>query len=122
MASDVSPPEAVVQYFDYLADDQFRKAANQFTEDCVYCHPPNFQNEVVVRGREELFEYFSEERGSKEIDHEFERVMNSDSGCGLVGRLTGGGIDGEDYFIGYAELEDDKISYYIAGLLMGSVK
>lgn len=121
MSSDATLPEPLVKYFEALATDDLEGAAEQFTEDGVYYHPPNFRNETSVEGREELREYFVENRGPKDIDHTIEKVVTDGDSCGLVGRLTGGDIDGDDYFVSFAELEDGKITYYMAGLLKGNV-
>lgn len=121
MAAEQDVPEAIARYFDHLADDEFEAAAQQFTEDCEYFHPPNFQDEVLVEGREKLHRYFAEERGSKDIDHRFEKVVVDGESCGLIGRLTGADVDGEDFFVAYADLEDGEIDYYMAGLLKGRV-
>lgn len=122
MAAEQQVPEALERYFDHLADDEFEAAARQFTEDCEYFHPPNFRDEVTVEGREELYRYFAEERGAKDIDHSFEKVVVQGDKCGMIGRLTGEDIGGEDFFVSYSELEDGKISYYMAGLLKGRVE
>ena len=111
----------LVEYFEALANDDLEGAAEAFTEDGVYYHPPNFRDEITVEGREELREYFVENRGAKDIEHDIQKVVTDGDSCGLVGRLTGGDIDGEDYFVSFAELDDGKISYYMAGLLKGNV-
>jgi len=114
-------PAPIERYLHHLGNDEFEAAAAQFTEDCVYYHPPNFRDEIRVEGREALYHYFAEERGSKDIDHTFERVVVDGDQCGLVGSLTGADIDGEDYFVSFVELNGEEISYYMAGLLVGGV-
>lgn len=121
MPANIQVPAPLEDYFEALANDDLEGAAAAFTDDGVYYHPPNFRDEVVVEGQAELHEYFVENRGAKDIEHEILKVVTDGDGCGLVGRLTGGNIDGEDYFVSFAELEDGKISYYMAGLLKGNV-
>lgn len=121
MQASTQLPAPIVDYFEALADDDLEGAAAAFTDDGVYYHPPNFRDEVVVEGRAELREYFVENRGPKDIEHEILKVVTDGASCGLVGRLTGGDIDGEDYFVSFAEFEEAKISYYMAGLLKGNV-
>ena len=121
MPAEQQVPEPIERYFDHLANDEFEAAAAQFTEDCEYYHPPNFRDEVLVESRDALHAYFADERGPKDIEHSFVKVVVDGDTCGLIGRLTGGDIDGEDFFVSYAELEDDLISYYMAGLLKGHV-
>lgn len=119
MASRDALPEPLERYYDAMGNSDFETAAEQFTEDCIYYHPPSFRDDPVIEGRSALFEYFSEERGEKDIDHAIQKVVRDGDSCGVVGHLTGADIDGEDYFVSYAELEDGKISYYMAGLLVG---
>lgn len=114
-------PDALAKYFEGLKNDDFEQVLDQFTDDGVYVHPPNFRDETKVEGQAELRTYFTENRGSKDIEHEILKVVTDGNSCGLVGKLTGDDIDGEDYFVSFADLEDGKISYYIAGLLAGNV-
>jgi len=114
-------PEAVELYFHHLGSDDYAEAANQFAEDAVYLHPPNFQEEATITGRDAIESFFRESRGSKSVSHAIRKVVRSGDRCGLVGHATGEDIDGEDYFVSFAELDNGKISYYIAGLLQGNV-
>lgn len=111
-------PESIVQYFDRLEADEFEAAAAQFTEDCEYYHPPSYQGETLVEGRENLLEYFAEERGPKDIDHVVQRVVRDGDSVAFVATQTGEDT-GDDYFISFAELEGDEIAYYMAGFLKG---
>jgi ketosteroid isomerase-like protein len=112
-------PRAIADYFTHLENNDFESAAEQFTEDCVYYHPPSYQDSIKVEGREELLEYFAAVRGPQDIDHILEKLVVYEDKIGFIGHQTGGDT-GDDYFISYAELEDGKISYYMAGFLIGS--
>ena len=112
-------PRAITDYFTHLENNDFESAAEQFTEDCVYYHPPSYQDSIKVEGRGDLLEYFAEVRGPQDIDHGLEKIVISKDTIAFIGHQTGGDT-GDDYFISYAELKDGKISYYMAGFLIGS--
>lgn len=112
-------PTAITDYFNHLENNSFEKAAEQFTEDCIYYHPPSYQDSIEILGRENLHEYFAKVRGPQAIDHELEKSVISGNKIGLLGHQTGEDT-GDDYFISYVELENGKISYYMAGFLVGS--
>jgi ketosteroid isomerase-like protein len=112
-------PTAITDYFAHLENNDFESAAKQFTENCVYYHPPSYQDRIKVEGREELREYFAKVRGPQDIDHVLEKLVVSGDTIGFIGHQTGEDT-GDDYFISYAELENGKISYYMAGFLIGS--
>ncbi|MFC6722912.1 nuclear transport factor 2 family protein [Halobium palmae] len=109
---------AIQEYFDHLENGNFEAAAEQFTEDCVYYHPPSYQEKTKVEGRGELVEYFAETRGDQDIDHDLERILVGEDQVSFVGHQTGDDT-GDDYFISFAELEGGKIAYYMAGFLKG---
>lgn len=112
-------PAAIVDYLENLEDNNFKAASQQFTEDCVYYHPPSYQNKEKVEGRKSLHKYFAQTRGPKDINHSIEKVVVSENQVGFLGHQTGEDT-GDDYFISYAELEDERISFYMAGFLRGS--
>lgn len=112
------PPAALEAYFEALDDGEFERAAQQFTRDAVYVHPPTYSDETRMEGRDELLEYFTEVRGENDIVHHLERVAVDGDACSTVGYVTDG--EGEkpvEYFVAFAEFDDDRISYYIAGLV-----
>lgn len=112
----------IVSYFRDLEAYEPAAAAEHFTDDVVYYHPPAY-GELVVHGREELVEYF-ERRGDPDVVHEVERWFSDGDNCAVVGYVHGedvvdpvsDGTDVErDYFVAYAEFEGEKIDYYHAG-------
>lgn len=114
--------EVVTQYLAYLRDENFEAAANQFTEDATYLHPPTFRNEERAVGRDDIREYFVESRGARDLDHTIEKTIVEGDSCAVHGYMTGDEVDGEDeYFVSYAEIEDDKMSYYCTGFLKGTI-
>lgn len=116
MSKTTSNVDILDTYLEHLANNRFEKAAAQFTESCVYHHPPSFQDRTKVEGREELYTYFSETRGPKDIDHSIVKTVEDKNKVAIVGTLTGDDI-GESYFVSYADIEDGKIAYYMAGML-----
>jgi ketosteroid isomerase-like protein len=123
---DVDDPkiETIVSYFRALEAHESAEAASHFTEDVVYYHPPSY-GASVVRGRADLAEYF-ETRGDIDVIHEVERFFSDPDHCALIGYVHGDdlvadltdeeGLD-RNYFVSYAEFEDDLISYYQVGTL-----
>lgn len=120
MTSETALPEPLARYFEAMGANDFETAIEQFTEDCVYYHTPSFRDDPAIRGREDFRAYLVEERGERAIEHDIQKVVTDGERCGIVGHLSGEDIDGEDYFVSFAELEGDRIAYYIAGLLLGS--
>lgn len=112
------PAERVEQYFEALDRGAFERAAGQFAPDVTYIHPPTYSPETEISGRESLYSYFSEVRGEQPIDHHIERTLSGDDTCAVVGYATEeDGTEPVEYFVAYAELDEGKIDYYIAGLL-----
>lgn len=109
------PTDAIRTYLEHLHDDEFEQAANQFTEDVSYYHPPTHENVSEVEGRENLYEYFADVRGPREHEHEITNEVNEGNRGGVLGHVTGGDEDG-NVFVAYAETEGDEISHYVAGI------
>ena len=120
--SDTHPHVAVVErYLECLRNDDYEGAAEQFTEDARYLHPPTFRDEVAAIGRDAILEYFRESRGARDIEHTIERSVVDGDACAVQGRMTGGDVDGDEVFVSYAEIEDGRMSYYCAGFLKGTI-
>lgn len=111
--------EVLERYFTLAEEARFDELGEQFTEDAQYFHPPMYHDEWVVEGRDEIVAYF-EERGDRDTDHVLLDAVVDGNKVGLVGKITGEVVDGEeDYFMSFAEFDGDQMSYYIAGLLKG---
>lgn len=115
MTSTLLASSAIERYLEHLASDEFEEAAEQFTRDVVYYHPPNFEGVRRIDGRAELLEYFTDVRGPQDHDHEITKRVDSDGKGAVVGTITGGKEDG-GIFVAYAEMDGEEISYYVAGL------
>lgn len=110
-----SPVDLVEAYLDHLENDEFEEAAALFTEDAVYIHPPTFIDEVKIEGRDAILEYFRDVRGTRDVEHETTgRLVDGEKGL-VLGRSRGTVIDDVNYYMGYVETRDDKISYYSIG-------
>ncbi|PSQ11024.1 nuclear transport factor 2 family protein [Halobacteriales archaeon QS_5_70_15] len=120
--SDSHPHVAVIErYLERLRNDDFEGAADQFTPDATYLHPPTFRDDVEAVGRDAILEYFRESRGTRDIDHAIERSVVDGDAVAVQGRMTGGDVDGGEVFVSYAEIEDGLMSYYCAGFLKGTI-
>jgi hypothetical protein len=110
--SDRGPVETLRQYWHHLENDEFETAANQFTEDVKYLHPPVIEGVTDVFGRENLLEFFRDVRGPRDINHTVERKVVDGDTAGVLGVATGDDIDGIHVYICYIEAEDGLIDYY----------
>jgi len=118
MGTDDDNRAVVETYFEALDEADFRRAADQFTPEVTYIHPPMYSDETHIHGRETLYEYFAEVRGDSGIDHHVKRSVANRDTCAVVGYVTDRGkTEPEEYFVAYAEFETGRIDYYIAGLL-----
>lgn len=112
---DPSPVELVESYLDHLENSEFEGAAELFTEDAVYIHPPYFIDEAKIQGRDTILEYFRDARGPQDVEHEITgRLVDGNKGL-VLGRSRGTVIDGVNHYMGYVETRDGKISYYSIG-------
>jgi ketosteroid isomerase-like protein len=106
------------EYFAGLDAAEFDRAADQFTADVTYLHPPMYGDEIRIDGREALLDFFVEVRGPQQSRHHLERTLASEDAVAAVGYVTlPDSDDPVEYFVSYAELVDDRIDYYIGGLL-----
>ena len=106
------PIEILRQYWTHLENDEFEAAADQFSEDVAYLHPPAIEGVTEVHGRDDLLVFFRDTRGSREIHHTVERQVVDGANAGIVGVATGRDVDGVHVYICYLETEDDHITYY----------
>jgi hypothetical protein len=106
------------QYYESLQAADFERAADQFTESVVYIHPPLYNDETHIRGRDSLLTYFKEIRGPTETRYHLERTVTGDDAVAGVGFVSGPEDDEpREYFVSYAAFRDARIEYYIGGLL-----
>jgi len=106
------PVEILRQYWHHLENDEFEQAANQFSEDVAYLHPPVIEGVTDVFGRENLLEFFRDIRGPRDINHTVERKVVDGNTAGVLGVATGDDIDSVHVYICYLETENDEITYY----------
>lgn len=117
---DDSKADVVARYFDALDAGEFELAAEQFTTDVTYIHPPMYGDTTHVHGRDDLLTYFVETRGETETIHVTDRHTESDDVVALVGHVEpAGGGDPIDHYVAYATFEGGRIDHYIAGVLGG---
>jgi hypothetical protein len=106
------PVEILTTYWRHLESDEFEEAANQFSEDVKYLHPPVIEGVTDVFGRENLLEFFRDIRGPRDIHHTVERKVVDGNTAGVLGVATGDDIDGVHVYVAYVETADDEITYY----------
>jgi len=78
-------------YFEHLGRGRFEDAAECFSEDCLYSHPPYAPGagRAEFRGRAELVAGFVR-RGYKSYAYRFAVVLQRGFGCILEGTALGG--------------------------------
>ncbi|KAB1190421.1 hypothetical protein GJR96_15695 [Haloferax sp. MBLA0076] len=108
------PVTAMKRYWYHLERDEFREAADQFTEDTMYLHPPMHKGISEVYGREELYDYFVNARGPRESSHEVTHYVSDGTSAVIQGRVFGPDVDVPHVFMVYTEVRDGKIAYYSA--------
>jgi hypothetical protein len=101
-------------YLDYLSENDFENAAAQFTDDVHYRHPP-IDGEYEVYGREDLYDYFANVRGPRDVEHEILKGISTPNKACMV--VEFGIEDHNEIAVSYAEFQGDKISFYIGGTL-----
>lgn len=115
-----SKGEVVATYFEALDTGDFELAAEQFTSDVTYIHPPMYGDSTHIHGREELLKYMMETRGETDTIHVLDRSTTSEDVVALVGHVEPeGGGEPIDHYVAYATFDGDRIDHYIAGLLRG---
>jgi hypothetical protein len=107
--ADVRPADARVAldtYFEHLEHGRFAEAADCFSEDCLYSHPPYAPGagRVEFRGREELLAGFMR-RGNRPYEHTLAVVLQRGSECLLEGTATGTALGGS--FMSSLSLDGD---------------
>ncbi len=134
--SDTHPHRAVVEgYLNDLAEGNFEESASQFTEDAVYIHPridndgsthEDRHDPIVLEGRDSILEYFVDMRGERDVEHALVKTLANECGIAFVGEVSGADTfrpqrdrTAPNYLVGFAEIRDGKISYYIVGNLLG---
>jgi hypothetical protein len=102
------------EYFEHLDAARFAQAADCFSADCLYSHPPYGPGEprVEFRGREELLAGLLK-RGSRPWSHELVVVRQHGADCLLEGTAGGTALGGS--FISSLSLDEDgRIRRYAA--------
>jgi hypothetical protein len=101
-------------YFEHLDAGRFADAADCFSADCLYSHPPYGPGEprVEFRGREALLAGFAK-RGARPWSHELVVVLQRGAECLLEGTAGGTALGGS--FISSLSLDTDgRIRRYAA--------
>lgn len=111
----MDPLTLIETYLDRLGNNDFEAAVGFFVEDCSYIHSPMFKNDVETTGRDSLLRYFEEVRGRKDVDFTILEHVTDGQHIGFFSTAEGE-VDNE-YFLGYAILEDDLIETYIVGTI-----
>lgn len=118
MASTPENRRILERYFESLEAAEFDRAAAQFTEDVTYIHPPLYGDETHLQGRETLLTYFTDVRGRQEHSYQLDRTVSDANAVAAVGHVTGPDSDEpRECFVSYAAIEDERIAYYVGGLV-----
>ena len=96
--SDASPADAraaLDTYFEHLEHGRFEAAANCFSEDCLYSHPPYAPGagRAEFRGRAELLAGFVR-RGNRPYEHALAVTLQRGQECMIEGTATGTALGG----------------------------
>ena len=112
---DTTPLELVEAYLDHLDEEEFTAAADLFTEEATYLHPPSYGNPTRIQGRDAIERYFAEVRGPRDAEHEIDDVaLDGDSNrVGIIGRVHGPDVE-EYHFLGFARTTGSLIDFYAA--------
>jgi SnoaL-like domain len=103
------------RYFAALADSRFGEAAEAFSDDCVYSHPPyrGGPERVLFRGREGLLDGFVNQRGESPARAEVQTIVQGDRWAFTEGVIEG--IPNGGTFISSAQLDNSgTIARYVA--------
>src|SRR4051794_15429902 len=112
-----SPADARVvldTYFEHLEAARFAEAADCFSEDCLYSHPPYAPGagRAEFRGSDELLAGFVR-RGNRPYEHTIAVTLQRGSECLLEGTATGTELGGS--FVSSLSLDrDGRIRRYAA--------
>ena len=102
------------EYFEHLEAGRFSAAANCFSADCLYSHPPYAPGagRAEFRGEAELLAGFVR-RGNRPYAHTIEVALQRGSECLLEGSATGTALGGS--FVSSLSLDrDGRIRRYAA--------
>lgn len=105
---------ALDTYFEHLEAGRFADAANCFSEDCLYSHPPYAPGagRAEFRGRGELLAGFVR-RGNRPYAHTITAAVQQGSECMIEGNATGTVLGGT--FMSSLSLDaDGRIRRYAA--------
>jgi SnoaL-like domain len=112
--------EVLQRYFEALDSGAFDEAADQFSADVVYSHPPyrhtgiDGNERVVFRGRGQLRDAFTA-RGRQSFDHRILAIGQRGAHCLLEGIVEGLPNGGTGSFISSLTLDDDgRIRRYVS--------
>ena len=112
--------EVLERYFEALDTGAFDEAADQFSADVVYSHPPyrhtgiDSDDRIVFHGREQLRAAFTA-RGKQSFDHRVVAIGRSGPFCLLEGRVEGLPDGGGGSFISSLTLDGDgRIQRYVS--------
>jgi hypothetical protein len=109
--SDGNPGDAMAvldTYFEHLEHGRFQAAADCFSEDCLYSHPPYAPGagRAEFRGREELLAGFVR-RGNRPYQHSLAVTLQRGSECLLEGTASGTELGGS--FVSSLSLDGDGL-------------
>jgi SnoaL-like domain len=102
------------EYFDALDRGDFEAAADRFSADVVYAHPPyrhtgiDSNDRVVFRGRDELLTAFRA-RGKQRFDHAILASIQRGPHCLIEGVVQGLANDGTGSFVSSLTLDGDGL-------------
>jgi hypothetical protein len=105
---------ALDTYFEHLERGRFAAAADCFSEDCLYSHPPYGPGagRAEFRGRVELLAGFRR-RGNRPYEHTLAVTLQHGTECLLEGTATGTALGGS--FLSSLSLDrDGRIQRYAA--------
>lgn len=107
--------ERMEYYLGGLHDGDYERAADQFTSDVTYYHP---LLDEPIEGRERLVEFWTQREsrsGATEMGHELQRWVVDGERFAFLAHMSG--PRGETPFLGYGELQDERIDFYMPALL-----
>ena len=100
--------EVLDRYFEHLQEARFRAAAECFSEDCLYLHPPYSSGtpRAMFRGRDELTAGF-EMRGRRTWEHKIVSCIQRGTECLLEGAVPG--VPGGGSFLSSLSLDREGL-------------
>lgn len=107
--------ERMTKYLGGLHEGAYERAAEQFTGDVVYHHP---LLDNPIEGREHLVEFWKRresKEGATDTIHELQRWVIDGENFAFLAHMSG--PRGATPFLGYGEIRDGKIAFYMPALL-----